>query len=122
MIKILLVEDVDDIRENASELLELSDFEVITASNGIQALEQLSSHKVDLIISDVVMPHMDGFEFMDKLRENDHLKNIPFIYMSASVQAEEKDRAIDKGIDGFIQKPFTEEVLLAAIKKALKKD
>ena len=119
MDQILLVEDVDEIRENTHELLELNDFKVISAENGISALKKLESNKVDLIISDIVMPEMDGFEFIDKLRLNENMKDIPFIFMSASVQENEKRDAINKGINGFIQKPFTEETLLETINKAL---
>ena len=119
MTKILLVEDVDDIRDNTSELLELNDFEVFTATNGQTALTFLNDNMVDLIISDIVMPDMNGFEFLDTLRTKEEFKDIPFIYMSASVQEKEKEKAINKGISGFIQKPFTEEILLTTIEKAL---
>lgn len=120
MTRILLVEDIDDIRENTSELLELNDFEVIEANNGKAALDTLSREEFDLIISDIVMPDMNGLEFLDEIRKDEKLKDMPFVYMSASVQEKEKEAAIAKGIDGFIQKPFTEEVLLATIAKALK--
>ena len=121
MPKILIVEDIDEIRENACELLELNGFDVITAHNGAVALEMLTSCEVDLILSDIIMPDMDGFEFLDNLRKDPKVKDIPFIYMSASVQEKEKQMAFEKGISGFIHKPFFEEEMLDAIQKALEK-
>ncbi|MBD3636669.1 MAG: response regulator [Crocinitomicaceae bacterium] len=122
MKKILIIEDVDDIRENASELLELNDFEVLTAHSGEEGLNTLKNNPVDLILCDIVMPGMNGYKVLEEIRKNTDLAKIPFVYMSASVQENEKREALSMGIDGFIQKPFFEEDMLKVIKSALNKE
>lgn len=119
MSKILLVEDIDEIRENTRELLEINGFDVIEGNNGYSALKLLETHSVDLILSDIVMPHMDGLQLLDYLKNVPRFQNIPFICMSASVQETEKALAFSKGIQDFITKPFTEDTLLSVIRKAL---
>lgn len=110
---ILLVDDTPDIVENIREFLLMEDYRVITALNGVAALAHLERERPDLIITDLVMPEMDGFELIQKLRSNDQYKEIPILVFSAKPVASEK---LDElGADKFVLKPSPPETLLLAI-------
>lgn len=118
--KILLVDDEKDIVEFLSYNLERSDYEVITAFNGLEALEKLSSGP-DLIILDVMMPKMDGFEVCDKIREMDNYKHIPIIFLTAKSSETDEVHALTLGADDFIQKPISPKKLIARVKSNLRR-
>lgn len=115
MHKILIIEDNAAIRDNTEELLELNGFEVFTTNNGHKGIELLEEHKIDLILCDIHMPEVSGFEVFRELKKNDSWKEISFIFISASVQHFEKAKALHMDIDGFIEKPFTEKKLTTTI-------
>jgi CheY-like chemotaxis protein len=111
--KILLVDDTPDIVENIREFLVIEDYKVLTALNGVEALAHLEKETPDLIITDLVMPEMDGFELINQLRSNDRYKQIPILVFSAKpVPA---DKLEDLGADKFVLKPSPPETLLVAI-------
>ncbi|MRX48181.1 response regulator [Pedobacter puniceum] len=106
MSKILLVEDETILRETLAEILELNDFEVIAASSGFEALEVLKDTIPDLILSDVLMPGMTGFEMIEQVKIQEHLAHIPFIFLSALTSNDDKQKALSLGCKHFITKPF----------------
>jgi len=81
---ILVVEDEQTVRENLCDLLMMKDYQVLYAGNGVEALDVLKNFKVDLIITDIMMPVMDGIEFLNKLKENEDLKTIPVMFFLQS--------------------------------------
>src|ERR1017187_9335001 len=81
MKKILLIEDNDDIRENTAEILELSNYNVIVAENGIIGVEKALEHAPDLIICDIMMPGLDGYGVLHAVHKNEEIKNTPFIFV-----------------------------------------
>ena len=83
MIQILVIEDEADVRENLEEILRFKEYNVITAVNGLDGLEKIQNHQIDLVISDIMMPEMDGFEFAEKLRENKDWLDIPVVVITA---------------------------------------
>lgn len=119
MKKVLLVEDNKDIRENAAELLELAGYIVITAQNGKVGLELAKSELPNIILSDILMPVLNGHEFFDELKKDDLTKNIPFVFISSSVERKEVQMALDRGVNGYIQKPFEEKELYDTIENCL---
>ena len=111
---ILLVEDREDLRKYLAS--ELSDtYDVYTAGNGSEALRLLGERTVDLIISDIMMPEMDGFGLLAAIRGNEELSYLPFILLSALDTVESKIRGLDGGADAYIEKPFTINHLRATV-------
>jgi CheY-like chemotaxis protein len=105
--KILLIDDETDIRRIADLCLRLvGNYEVITAGSGEEGLYLSESEAPDLILLDVMMPGMDGTAVFEKLRANESTKNIPVIFMTARVQAREKQNYLSLGARGVIDKPF----------------
>ena len=121
MKKILLVEDDTSLRENIAELLALSGFNVITASNGKIAVKMAKSELPDLVLCDIMMPEMDGYEVLQELSLYETTKYIPFIFVSAKTERHEVRRGMNLGADDYLTKPFEEEELLAAIHTRLDK-
>ncbi|MFT4071797.1 MAG: response regulator [Dysgonamonadaceae bacterium] len=112
--KILVVDDDIDIRDFFKQ--ELSDlYKVITATNGYEALEMASTQSPDLIISDVIMPQMDGLTLVKNLKGNNSVCQIPIILLTSKVEFKDKTEGLNKGADGYIPKPFNIEELLAVI-------
>ena len=121
MTKILLVEDDTSLRENVEELLELSGFLVITASNGKIAVELAKKEFPDLVLCDIMMPEMDGYEVLQQLSSYETTKHIPFIFVSAKTERHEVRKGMNLGADDYLTKPFEEEELLGAIHSRLEK-
>lgn len=120
-IKILLVEDELDLRENLRDILEINEFEVIEAEHGQEGLEKLLALSPDLIISDVMMPVMDGYEFLEKVRSIDQYANLPFIFLTAKVEKCDLRRGMETGAEDYLTKPIQAKDLLSAINIALNK-
>lgn len=119
--KILLVDDENDIVEFLSYNLEKSDYEVITAFNGEEALEKLTASNPDLIILDVMMPKMDGFEVCDRIREMENFRHVPIIFLTAKSSETDEVHALTLGADDFIQKPISPKKLIARVKSNLRR-
>ena len=121
MKKILLIEDNDDIRNNSAEILELSNYEVIVAENGKIGVEKAIEHQPDLIICDIMMPVLDGYGVIHAIQKNDHIKNTPFIFLTAKTERSDFRKGMELGADDYITKPFTGTELLNAVDSRLKK-
>ena len=115
---ILLVEDEDRMRKLISDYLKIEDFNVIEATNGNEALLQFSSKKIDLIILDVMMPSLDGFEVCKAIRLN---SDVPIIFLTAKGEEEDKLTGFELGADEYVTKPFSPKVLVARSKALLKR-
>ncbi len=121
MNKILLIEDDVTVRENTAELLELSGYEVITASNGKQGIEKAYKHNPDIIVCDIMMPEMDGYSVLQELSKKPQTVNVPFIFLSAKTEHKDIRKGMDLGADDYLTKPFEEEDLLSALESRLAK-
>jgi CheY-like chemotaxis protein len=88
----------------------VADFEVHCAANGVEALDVLREHHPDLIISDVDMPEMDGYELLGRVRSDRQCRNIPLIFTSHRYTLDDVMRALDLGADGYLPKPFDFEI------------
>ena len=122
MKKILLIEDNDDIRNNTSEILELSNYKVIMAENGKIGVEKAIVEKPDLIICDIMMPGLDGFGVLHSIHKNEAIKNTPFIFLTAKTERNDFRKGMDLGADDYITKPFTGTELLNAVNSRLEKN
>jgi DNA-binding response OmpR family regulator len=116
---ILLVDDESAITENLAPFLARSGFRVSTAANGEEALEKIKSESPDLIVSDVLMPRMDGRELLRSLRRADNW--IPVILLTQVGEAFERAMALEEGADDYINKPFEPHELAARIRAVLRR-
>lgn len=119
--KILVVEDELNIRETIAELLQLKNYEVQSATNGQEALDLLDSWTPDLIISDIMMPVMDGHELYGIVKESRALCAIPFIFLTARKEPSLKQKSLLDGVDDFISKPFKSKDLLELIQTKIER-
>ncbi|MDC3337219.1 response regulator [Flavobacteriales bacterium] len=103
---ILIVEDELAIRMSLVDLMEISGFQVRSAENGLEGVRKVQEKTPDLIISDVMMPELDGYGFLEEIRANKETTLIPFIFLTAKVELESKLQGMELGADGYITKPF----------------
>ncbi|MBN8703822.1 MAG: response regulator [Bacteroidetes bacterium] len=121
MKKILLIEDNKDMRENTAEILELSNYQVVTAVNGKEGVAMAQKEKPDLIICDIMMPMLDGYGVLHMLSKNDETANIPFIFLTAKAERSDLRKGMEMGADDYLTKPFDDIELLNAIESRLRK-
>ncbi len=119
--RILVVDDSPTIRKVVAAILEARDYETLTAEDGQQALEQLASEKVDLVLLDFVMPRMNGYQFCRELRANADLRNLPVVLMSAKGDKIRGHFVQQTGAMDAITKPFDPRGLVAVVEGALKR-
>lgn len=100
---ILVVDDEKDLRDVLKLYLETAGYTVLEAENGIEAIELISKSEVSLMILDIMMPKMDGFELIKKLGEE---RNFPIIFLSARTKVQDKILGLNLGADDYIEKPF----------------
>ena len=115
MKKILVIEDEPAVRANILELLEAEDFDAVGAENGFMGAMWAQEHLPDLIICDVMMPEINGYEVLGALRQVQATAAIPFIFLTAMVDKADIRQGMDLGADDYLTKPFTRAELLGAI-------
>jgi two-component system, sensor histidine kinase and response regulator len=118
---ILLVDDDEGILESVADLLRLFGYTVITADNGATALPLLETHHPDLIISDIMMPVMSGYQLFDAVRSNPRWAALPFIFLTARGQHKDIEMGHRMGADAYLTKPFEPDQLVLAIENRLKR-
>ena len=116
---LLIVEDSEDLLNLMVKLLG-TDYVIYTATNGREAIEVVEVEDIDLIVSDVMMPEMDGIELCRRIKENIETSHIPIILLTAKNKEEDRVEAYESGADGFISKPFNLSVLHARISNLLR--
>ena len=119
MFNILVVDDDRNIRFTMKEVLELENYTVYTAKNGVEALEALAKEHIDLVIVDIMMPKMDGYEFTKELRENN--QEVPVLMISAKQLPEDRKKGFLAGIDDYLSKPIDTEELLLRVRAILRR-
>lgn len=116
---ILVADDSPTIRKFVSIALKVKGYEIIQVADGMQALEKLPSEKIDLVITDLNMPNVDGFELIDSIRKNSDYKEIPIIILSSLSGSEEIERGIQCGANSYMLKPFDSKRVLYEVSKYL---
>ena len=118
--KILVVDDIQLNRKLQKTYLEAAGYEVVLAEDGIQALKKVEDESPDLILLDIMMPKMNGFQVCRRIKNEERLRFIPVIMVTALNEIEDKIKGIDAGADDFICKPFNKLELLARVKSLLR--
>lgn len=120
MKKILIIEDNKEIKENIGEILELEGFEVLFAGNGIEGVYMAKENLPDIILCDIMMPKLKGYEVYQQLKEYTATSLIPFVFITALAEKSEVRKGLAIGADGYIVKPFDINDLLAEVERCLK--
>jgi len=119
---ILIIEDDQLIRESIVELLETRSYRVLSAGNGIEGISVAIENQPDLIVCDVMMPGLDGYEVVASIRNEKKLAEVPFIFLSAKTQRLDLRKAMNLGADDYLTKPFKAQELFEAIEARLKRN
>jgi two-component system, chemotaxis family, chemotaxis protein CheY len=116
---ILIVDDSELIRNFHSYILRSAGFNIISSSDGYAALEQIYSKKIDLVITDINMPKMDGYALIEKIRSDSQFEDIPIVIVSTEEEMTDKEKGFDLGANAYIVKPTQPDVLIQNIKMLL---
>jgi two-component system cell cycle response regulator DivK len=119
--RILVVEDQEDNRQILRDLLASADFEMDEAENGQEALEVLAKQRPDLILMDIQLPIMDGYECTRRIKADPNLKDIPIIVVTSYALSGDEGKARAAGCDAYVTKPYSPRQLLAKIREFLPK-
>jgi two-component system, OmpR family, alkaline phosphatase synthesis response regulator PhoP len=122
MNKILIIEDTDDVRDNIQEILELEKFKTIVASNGRIGIDLAMKEYPDLIISDISMPKINGYQVLSTLRQHPETAIIPFIFLTAKSIQKDRRQGMELGANDYLTKPFTCDELLNAVRAQLEQN
>jgi two-component system response regulator VicR len=117
--KILVVDDEKDIVDIVKEILKHEGYEVETAFDGEEGLKKVSEVRPDLIVADVMMPSMDGYEFVQKLKEDPSVSSIPVVFLTAKDQTTDRYKGLSLGIAAYIVKLFDLDELRETVKDIL---
>ena len=117
---ILVVEDQEDNRQILRDLLSSTDYEMIEAENGQQALDAVAKQRPDLILMDIQLPVMDGYEATRRIKANPDWKSIPIIVVTSYALSGDAEKAREAGCDDYVTKPYSPRQLLAKIREYLK--
>lgn len=119
MLRILLVEDEENIRETIKLNLELDNYEVVTAAEGKTALKHTQEQHFDLLILDVMLPEIDGFQICEQVRLTN--RDVPIIFLTAKDTAQDRITGLRKGADDYLTKPFNLEELLLRVERLIQR-
>lgn len=121
MTSVLIIEDMDELREEIVEILMYEGFTVFDAPHGRIGLELAQQYLPDIILCDIAMPEMDGYETLTALKQDSNTAHIPFIFLTAKANKNDMRQGMDLGADDYLTKPFTTQELMAAMAARLKK-
>jgi DNA-binding response OmpR family regulator len=118
---ILVVDDQPSLREYIGQVLSLAGYQVLIARNGIEALDILQTQPVNLILADIAMPRMNGYQLHERVMENPQWVMIPFVFLTARAQDSDIRYAKELGVDDYLTKPFNREDLLSVVRGKLRR-
>jgi len=112
---VMVVDDSVTVRKVTSRLLERHGMSVLTAKDGVDAMALLQEHRPDVLLLDIEMPRMDGFEVATRIRRDERLKDLPIIMITSRTGQKHRDRAMAIGVNEYLGKPYQESLLLQSI-------
>jgi CheY-like chemotaxis protein len=117
--RILVVDDDEMVLMALDELLKPEGYEVHTAGSGAEALQKLDGSAYDLIMTDVIMPEMDGFELCKRIRQKETYREVPVVFLTAKTRDEDRVRGLEAGANLFLSKPISPDKLLGIVSSTL---
>jgi two-component system cell cycle response regulator DivK len=117
--KILVVEDTEDNRQILRDLLGMAGYDMVEAHDGAEGVAKAAEHKPDLILMDIQMPVMDGYEATRRIKANPELKAIPIVAVTSYALSGDEQKTRDAGCDAYIAKPYSPRQMLAKVKEIL---
>lgn len=118
-VKILIVEDSPTQAEQLRYILEQHEYDISVAQNGVEALVHIKKHKPMIVISDIMMPEMDGYQLCQQIKADENFKDIPVILLTSLSDPIDVIRGLECGADNFITKPYNEQFLLSRVRHVL---
>jgi two-component system, cell cycle response regulator DivK len=119
--RILVVEDQEDNRQILRDLLASAGYDMVEAHDGEQALTAVVEHKPDLILMDIQLPIMDGYEATRRIKAMPEFKNVPILVVTSYALSGDEGKALDAGCDAYVTKPYSPRALLAKIREYMPK-
>lgn len=119
---ILIIEDQPDMRENIATILEMENYAVLTANDGEEGIQSAQAEKPDLILCDVMMPKLDGYGVLQKIRQDRTIAGTPFVFLTARGEKRDLRSGMNLGADDYLTKPVTATDLLAAVGARLERE
>lgn len=116
---ILIVDDDEMVRIALCELLKPEGYEIDKAVGGKEALDKINVKKYDLLMLDIIMPEMDGFELCRRIRQSEDHQDVPIVFLTAKSREEDREMGIDAGADKFLSKPISPEKLIEIISETI---
>ncbi|MEJ2115803.1 MAG: response regulator, partial [Gammaproteobacteria bacterium] len=116
---VMVVDDSITIRKVTTRFLERNDYKVVTAKDGVDAVQKLQDFTPALILLDIEMPRMDGYELASNVRNNERLKNVPIIMITSRTGDKHRQRAMDIGVQEYLGKPYNESELLGYVQRVM---
>jgi chemosensory pili system protein ChpA (sensor histidine kinase/response regulator) len=117
-----VVDDSITMRKVTTRVLERADFDVATAKDGLDALEKLQDNVPDLMLLDIEMPRMDGYELATYMRNDPRMKQVPIIMITSRTGEKHRQRALEIGVERYLGKPYQEDDLLRHVQDILRRD
>jgi chemosensory pili system protein ChpA (sensor histidine kinase/response regulator) len=114
---VLVVDDSITVRRVTQRLLKREGFRVVLASDGLQALERLQEEKPAVVLSDIEMPRMDGFDLVRNIRADANLRDLPVIMITSRIAEKHREHARELGVDHYLGKPYSEEELVGLVRQ-----
>jgi DNA-binding response OmpR family regulator len=118
---IIVIEDEEELRSNICKMLNLLGINTIEASDGEEGLKKIEENSIDLIISDIKMPKMDGYDLLSKIKNNNEKNTIPFIFLTSNIEKDQIRKGMNIGADDYLTKPFSIEDLASSIRTRFEK-
>jgi chemosensory pili system protein ChpA (sensor histidine kinase/response regulator) len=115
----MIVDDSLTVRKFTSRMLQRAGFDVVTAKDGVDALQILTEQTPDVILLDIEMPRMDGFEFTKAMKDDPKIAHIPIIMITSRTAEKHRNRAAELGVDMYLGKPYQEDDLLRNLREML---
>ena len=122
MKKVLVIEDNQDVRENIADIIELENYKVITAENGKIGVEKAFQNVPDIIICDIMMPELDGYDVFKHLSVNPKMASVPFVFLTAKAEKEDMRKGMNLGADDYLTKPFSTRDILKRVQEMMNEE
>ena len=118
---ILIIDDNLELLENTAEVLQVNGYKVITAQNGEDGIRLAKGERPHLILCDIMMRVVDGYDVLSAVKKDEHAAKVPFVFLTAKAEKKDVKKGLDAGASGYLVKPYTMDALISIVSNTLKK-